>query len=197
MPRFGIKSKSRRKAGIGGFHAEYLNDRAGLRDRKRLGLSRTIFSGLSLLFGGFMIYVGLHYIPAFLQPRQILKFASGDSAAAQTYDFDRTSKLHALFGPYVDLFHMNRAYMKSGQQVYVKYDLPEGAHINLEIMQCHQAWVIEIFKCEVIGQFNTATKRQNGIESFTLNQSGFYHFRETGVNIPDGEPYRIVWKRWL
>ena len=197
MPRFGIKLKSRRKTGIGGFHAEYLNDRDTLQSRKKTGLSRSIFSSLSLLFGGCMIYVSLHYIPAFIQPKQVLQFVSGDSAALNTYDFDRNSKFHNWFDPYLKLFHLDRTYMKSGQQVDVKYDLPEGASAKLEIVQCRQAWIIEIFKCDVIGQFNSTTKRRSGVQSFALNQNGFYHFKQEVMDVPEGEPYRILWERGL
>jgi len=197
MARFGIKNKSRRKAGVGGFHAEYLNDRTSLRQRKQMGLLRTIFSGLSLLFGAGMIYVAMHYIPAFVQPKQVLKFASGDSVAMKTYDFDRKSKIHELFGPYVKLFHMDRAYMKPGQSIDIKYDLPKGAYAKLDIVQCRRAWVKEVFSCDVVSQYSTKTKRQSGVESFALKQGGFYHFRQQAIGVPEGEPYRIVWERGL
>ena len=197
MARFSLKNKSRRKAGVGGFHAEYLNDRTSLRQRKKMGLLRTIFSGISLLFGGSMIYVAMHYIPAFVQPKEILKFASGDSAAMKTYDFDRKSKIHELFGPYIKLFHMDRAYMKPGQSIDIIYDLPKGAYAKLDIVQCRRAWVIEVFKCDVVSRFNSKTKRQSGVESFALKQGGFYYFKHEAVGIPADEPYRIIWQRGL
>jgi len=124
-----------------------------------------------------MIYVTLHYIPALIQPKQVLQFASGDSAALKTYDFDRKSAMHETFGPYVKLFHLDRAFMRPGQSIMIKYDLPPGAHANLDITQCHRAWVIEIFKCDVVSTFSTKTKRQRGIESFALSQGGFYHLK--------------------
>jgi len=92
---------------------------------------------------------------------------------------------------------LDRTYMKSGQQVDVKYDLPEGASAKLEIVQCRQAWIIEIFKCDVIGQFNSTTKRRSGVQSFALNQNGFYHFKQEVMDVPEGEPYRILWERGL
>ena len=197
MARFSIKNKSRRKAGIGGFHAEYLNDRTSLRQRKQIGFLRTIFSGIFLLFGAGMIYVALHYIPAFVQPKQVLKFATGDAAAIKTYEFDRKSEMHKLFGPYIGLFHMDRAYMKPGQTINIKYDLPKGAYAKLNIVQCRRAWVVEIFKCDVVSRYNTKTKRTSGVESFALKQGGFYYFKHEAIGIPDGEPYRIVWERGL
>jgi len=188
MARFGIKSKSRRKAAVGGFHAEYLNDRTAIRQRKQLGLLRSLFSGLALLFGGGMIYVAMHYIPAFVQPKQILKFASGDSAAHKTYDFDRKSKAHDIFGPYIKLFPLDRAYMKPGQTIMIKYDLPEGAYANLEITQCRRAWVVEVFDCEVVSSFKARTKRRSGVESYALKQGGFYHFKQAVVGVPKNPP---------
>ena len=197
MARFSLKNKSQRKANIQGFNPEYLNNRTLLRERKKMGFIRAIFSGLSLLGGAGMIYVSFHYIPAFVEPKQVLKFATHDSAALKTYDFDRNSKLYKLVRPYVDLLYMDRTYLRPGQRVSVKYDLPKGAYAKLDIVQCRQAWVVEIFKCDVIGQFSSTTKRRSGVESFALKQGGFYHFREEAVGIPEGETYRIVWERSL
>ena len=108
MARFGLRRKSTRKSRIKGFNPEYLNNRSELRRRKKIGLVRTVFSGVSLLCGASMIYVSMHYIPAFVQPKKVVKFVTGDSAALKTYDFDRKSTLSKLLGPYVDLFHMDR-----------------------------------------------------------------------------------------
>lgn len=197
MARFGLQNKSRRKAGIGGFHADYLNDRTAIRQRKQMGFIRAILSSASLLFGATMIFVGLHYIPAFVQPKQVLKFATGDSAAMKTYDFDRKSTVHKIFGPYIKLFHLDRAYMKPGQTIMIKYDLPTGAYANLDIVQCQRAWVVEVFDCKVVSTFSTRTKRRSGVESFALNHGGFYLFKQNVVGVPEGEPYRIVWERGL
>lgn len=197
MARFGIKTKSRRKATISGFHADYLNDRGTLRQRKKAGFLRRIFSVLSLLLGASMIYVAFHYIPAFVQPKRILKFVSGDSASVKTYDFDRKSEVYKFFGPVTKHFTLDRAYIQAGQTIDIKYDLPAGAYAKLEIVQCHRAWVIEIFTCDISGRFSSQTKRRSGVESFTLRQGGFYYFKEDTFNVPDGEPYRIVWERGL
>ncbi len=195
MALFGMRIKSRRKAGIGGFHADYLNDRTGIRQRKQMGILRTIFSALSLLFGAFMIYVAMHYMPALIQPKKVLKFATGDSASINTYEFDRDSKFHGIFGPYLKMFALERAYLTSGQSLNIKYDLPVGASAKLDIYQCRRAWVIEIFDCHVVSKFSTETKLRSGVESFALKQGGFYHFRQTVSNVPDGEAFRIVWER--
>ena len=85
--------------------------------------------------------------------------------------------------------------MKPGQSIDIKYDLPKGAYAKLDIVQCRRAWVLEIFNCDVVGRYSTKTKRQTGIETFTLPQGGFYYFQENVFDVPDGEPYRIMWER--
>ena len=194
---FDIRSKSRRKAGIGGFHAEYLNNRTNLEHRKQLGLTRTIMSSASLLLGGVMFYVALHYIPAFIQPRHVLKMATGDSAALRTDNFDRNSKAHTSLSAFRELFMLDRAYIMPGQSVDIKYDLPEGAHAKLDIVQCRRAWVIEIFNCDVVGRFSTETTRHSGVETFKLKEGGFYYFHDEAIGVAPGEPYRILWERGL
>ena len=191
------KSKSKRKSIVSGFNAEYLNDRSLIEHRRKLGLTRTIFSGLSLLLGTCMFYVAMHYIPAFVNPKKVLQIASGDSTTTQAFDFEEQSKFRKIFGSYAELFHLSRAYMKPGQSISFKYDLPEGAHANLDIVQCSRAWVLEIIKCNVVGQYNSQTKRQRGIESFELKQGGFYHFNQRLVGIPAGKNYSIAWERSL
>jgi len=197
MALFGMQIKSRRKAGIGGFHADYLNDRTAMRQRKQMGYLRTVFSAFSLLFGGFMIYVSMHYIPAMVQPQKILKFASESTVHTQTYDFDRKSKAYKIFGPYIEMFKLERAYMRPGQSVEIKYDLPSGASAKLDIYQCRRAWIVEIFDCRVVSKFSTKTKKRTGVASFALKQGGFYHFKQDVVGVPEGESYRIVWERGL
>jgi hypothetical protein len=197
MAIFGMKVKSRRETSISGFHAEYLNDRTAIRQRKQMGYIRAMLSASSLLFGGGMIYVAFHYIPAFVHPKQVLKLATGEPPAMKTYDFDRKSQFHDVFGPYLKLFHLDRTYMRAGQTIDIKYDLPAGAYADLEIVRCQKAWVVEIFKCNVVSNYSTKTKRQRGVESFSLKVGGFYHFRQQVSGVPEGEPYRIVWERGL
>lgn len=195
MALFGMKIKSRHGARTGLFHVEGLNDRTALRQRKQMGYLRSIFTAISLLFGGGMIYVAMHYIPAFVQPQKVVKFATGNTSGADTYDFDRDSKVHKVFGPYLQLFHLDRAYLKAGQKIEFKYDLPNGAYAETNIIQCQRIWVIEVFNCRVTGRYNSKTDRRSGVQSFAFKDDGFYYFKDRVVGVPDGEPYRISWER--
>jgi len=74
MALFGMKIKSRHGARTGLFHVEGLNDRTALRQRKQMGYLRSIFTAISLLFGGGMIYVAMHYIPTHMISTGTRKF---------------------------------------------------------------------------------------------------------------------------
>jgi len=194
MP-FGVGLKSRRKAGIGGFHAEYLNDRVRLRKQKRMGIGRTIFSGLSLLFGGLMIYIGFHYIPAFVKPADVIKLADNSHVNSAKKSLDRDGLYGKFVGPYVDMFHMERAYVQAGQEVSVRYSLPVGTKLDVAIHQCRRVWVVEIFKCQIVNEQVVRINGTKGSRKFTLPNTGFYHFSEH-VQLRDGsENYRIMWTR--
>lgn len=195
MARFGIKHRSRRKAGMGGFHAEYLTDRTAARQRKQMGFIRTLFSGLSLLFGGLMIYVGLHYIPAFFKPAQIIKLAVNDGLSTSKPALERESPFGKVFGPYIDMFTLERAYMQAGQGVEVRYNLPAGAKMDVAIRQCRRLWVVEIFECQVVSEKVIRINGNRGSQSFTLPNTGFYYFQEQ-VQLPTPDAnYRIIWSR--
>lgn len=195
MAWFSSIKKQKRAVAAAGFHSSSLNYRRTKRNQDQVSLFRRLFSAVLLSLSAIIVFVGLYYIPAFVQPKQIISIASGDPAALKTYDFDRKSKANELFGSFSKLFHMDRAYMKPGHSINIKYDLPKGAYANLNIVQCRQAWVVEIFKCDAVSQFSTKTKRQSGVESFALKQGGFYYFQHETVGIPAGEPFRIVWER--
>jgi len=195
MARFGLKHKSRRKAGIGGFHAEYLNDRTAARQRKQMGYIRSIFSGLSLLFGGLMIYVGFHYIPAFLNPSAVIKLADSNHISSAKPALKRESIFGSVIGPYVDMFTLDRAYIQGGQSVEVRYNLPQGANMDVAIRQCRRLWIVEIFKCQTISEKVIRIDGTRGAQAFTLPGSGFYHFNER-VTLPNSNAsYRVIWSR--
>ena len=60
MSVFKIKMKRRHKK-IGGFHAEYI-DKGAREKRKSMGLGRTFGAATTLIIGGAMCYIALHYI---------------------------------------------------------------------------------------------------------------------------------------
>ena len=195
MAQFGRRIKTRLRTGNGTFHIGNLTDRSAIHQRRRMGISRIIFSALSLLFGGGMIYVSMHYIPAFIQPQQVLKFAAGNQGAVKTHRLDRQSGIQQIFGPFIQLFHLDRTYLQAGQKLEVKYDLPVGAHVDVEIVQCERFWVIEVFRCRIISRFNAQTENHSGISSYAFEQAGFYHYSHRVTGLPSGEPYRVIWKR--
>jgi len=191
MALFGIKMKPRHK-NIGGFHAEYI-DTSATRKRKPMGIGRTFGSATTLIIGGAMCYVALHYIPAYLGLNKILAFSDLDTSASVAPE----SSQWAALSSYADAFRIKRTYLRPGQTIQAEYALPEGATLDLVIQRCRPAFVVEIFKCQVISEETSRVSNDKlGTQHFRFPESGFYRFDEKVTLSPDNiKSYRVVWSR--
>ena len=191
MAIFGIKMKRRRKA-VGGFHAQYI-DKGATRKRKSMGLGRTFGSATTLIVGGAMCYVALHYIPAYLGLNKILSFSDLDTSSSVAPE----SSQWATLSSYADAFRLKRTYLRPGQTIQAQYALPEGAKLDLVIQRCQPAFIVEIFKCRVINEETArVTNDKLGTQRFHFPEAGFYRFDEKVTLAPNNvKNYRIVWSR--
>jgi len=191
MALFGMEIKRRRKR-VGGFHAEYI-DKGATRKRKAMGLGRTLGSATTLIIGGGMFYIALHYIPAYLGLNKILSFSDLDTSSSISPD---TSQWAAL-SSYADAFRLKRTYLRAGQTIQAQYALPEGASLDLVIQKCRPAFVLEIFKCDVLNEEKARIKfNQRGTQRFRFPESGFYRFQENVTLSPNNiKNYRVIWSR--
>lgn len=145
-----------------------------------------------------MYYVAMHYVPALANPRQILKLATESQTLPPSevdFKFEDQSALEKIMGPYYNLFALDRAYMRAGESIAIKYDLPQNATAHLDIVQCRRFWVIEIFNCKVVSQFGTSKTAGQGIATFALKDPGFYHFRHRVDGLDETQSYRLIWER--
>ena len=192
MAIFGIKLKQRRKKAIGGFHADYI-DKREYSKKKSFSFFRSIGSAASLILGASMFYIALHYIPAYLGLQKIVAFSDLDNSAARLAKDDPASLLSA----YIDPFRLKRTYLRQGQTIQVQYALPEGAEMEIYINQCRAAFIVEIFKCDILNQEKTTIKNDKvGTQKYQFQDAGFYVFDEIvkQKNIPH-EKFRVVWSR--
>lgn len=163
-----------------------------------MGRVRVFFSALVLLFGAFMYYIAMHYIPVLAKPHGTVRIATESQilpSGTSEFEIGEASTLEKLMGPYYKLFSLDRSYMRAGESIKIKYEIPETATVNLDIVQCRRLWVIEIFHCGVVSQFNTQKDSPRGMATYALGQPGFYHFRHEVLGLSDGETYRLVWER--
>ena len=191
MALFGMEMKRRRKK-VGGFHAEYIDQRA-TRKRKPMGLGRTFGSATTHIIGGTLCYVALHYIPAYLGLNKILSFSDLDTTASVAPE----SSQWATLSSYADAFRIKRTYLRPGQTIQAQYALPEGATLDLYIQKCRPAFIVEIFKCQIISEEKArVTNDRDGTQRFRFPEAGFYRFEER-VSFPenDVQNYRVVWSR--
>ena len=192
MAIFGIRIKKRRQKALGGFHAEYLNKRDHA-SKKKIGFFRSLGSAASLILGGAMFYIALHYIPAYLGLQKIVAFSKLDNSASRLAKDNPSSILSA----YIDPFRLKRTYLRQGQSIQVQYALPEGAELKILVNQCKAAFIVEIFKCNVISQETSFVKNDRvGTLKFKFQDAGFYVFDEiiTQTKTPH-ESFRVVWSR--
>jgi len=191
MALFGMEMKRRHKK-VGGFHAQYI-DQMPKKKREPMGLARTLGSAITLIFGGTMCYVSLHYIPAYLGLNKVLSFSDLDKSSSVAAD----SSQWATLSSYVDAFRIKRTYLRPGQTIQVQYAIPEGAKLDLVIQRCRPAFVIEIFQCKVMSE-ETAQIRNDklGTQRFRFPEAGFYRFDETITMAPNNvKDYRVIWSR--
>ncbi len=193
MARFSISHKRNSKKSMGGFHADYIDKKGkGLDKKKSMGLGRTLGSAVSLIIGGTMCYVSLHYIPAFFNPKKII----GISNATQSVNSVKAEKEGFILGAYLDAFSLKRTYLRDGQTIQASYDLPDGMDIELSIKRCRPIMIVEVFKCENVGEKTVLiTNDRSGTQQFKFQGKGFYMFDERIVRKTSGESFRVVWSR--
>lgn len=195
MSKFGIAGLSaRRKNKISGFNASYA-ERKTLSRAKPMGLGRAFGSATSLILGGALCYVSLHYMPAFVSSRKIIAVSNLDQSSTRL----KEEKNHFLLQAYWDAFSLKRTYLRNGQSIQAQYALPPGTELELGIKRCRPAFILEVFKCDVIGEKSfKITNDQTGTQRFQFQGKGFYLFEEKLKGIsPDAPPhsYRVVWSR--
>lgn len=167
-------------------------------ERKPMGLTRVFFTALVILFGALMYYVAMHYLPALSNPRKVLRLATETATlptGSDEFTFKEPSAFETLMGPYYSLFAMDRSYMRAGESVQIKYEIPEGSTVQLDIVQCARVWVVEIFDCDIVNQFSVTKTARRGISTYALGDSGFYHFRHRIDGLKEADNYRLTWKR--
>lgn len=195
MASFKTVLKKRRKKGEARFRSEYVRALIGERHKpKKLGLPRTVFSAFSLILGGGLCYIALHYIPAYLSVHKLLALSTPTEAAA--INLKSKNSAFGILTPYVDSLRMRRTYLRSGQAIRAQYVIPEGAELELTIRYCKPDFVREIFDCEVIGE-KTETIRSGtvGTQKFMFQNTGFYTFHNK-ITMADNEgEYRVIWSR--
>jgi len=194
MSKFGIAELSAHKKNkISGFNAGY-SYRNTVSRKKSMGIGRAIGSALSLILGGALCYVSLHYMPAFVSAREVIADTNQNQSSVRLKDENSPFILKA----YWDAFSVKRTYLRSGQTIQAQYALPPGMELELEIKRCRPAFLVEVFNCDVIGEKSfTITNDQTGTQRFQFQGKGFYLFDEkvSGLSPDSTQQYRVVWSR--
>ena len=200
---FGVKQSSRDKS-----WTEILLDESdrSLRARgaKRKHTFRRMYMTVFLWFGVLLsIYCSFFYVGAFLDVGKVIGVSQAQRAhVAKRIIADKpASTKREFYSPLIDLFSVNRIYLRRGQSIIATYSLPENTSITLQVKQCKNMPGIEVFKCNFIGQQKRkVSNKVTGFVKFTAPSPGFYYFENTAIKYPDTElkrnhSYKVVWQR--
>jgi hypothetical protein len=192
MARFSIAHKRNKKKSIGGFHADYIDKPGKGLEKKSMGLGRTFGTAFSLILGGALCYVSLHYIPAFFNPKKII----GVTNATQSVSSVEAQKNNFILSAYVDAFSLKRTYLREGQSIQASYDLPLGMDIELSIRRCKPVVIVEVFKCDNVGEKIVLIQNdRTGTQQFKFQGKGFYMFDERIIRQSGDDEFRVIWSR--
>ncbi len=164
------------------------------------GSARYYMSIIVLVMATVMFYVSAHYIGAFVNVNKAIAM-SGTSQS----DSIAHKEIYRRIAHIIGVPDYKRVYLRSGQAIEAQYELPDGAQIELEIMQCKQRPILEVFKCKAIAQSTSIIKdRRSGSHEIQVGKSGFYYF-SAKVSPPELEnkyseagiksDYSLIWRR--
>lgn len=193
MALFGMDVKRRSKR-AGTFHVDNINNRGKLKANRTMSNVRLLGSAISLTVGGFMLYSAMHYVPSYFGAHKVLSLSNLDSAAEAMVPGDKNGN---ILSPYMDLFEIQRTYLRPGQRIQAQYDLERGTVVELRIRRCQQQFIVEVFDCNVIGEKTmTVRNKTTGSHEFTFKEAGFYMFDEKVIKQGRGKkPSYVTWRR--
>ena len=168
----------------------------GAQAKKRSMSNKRLFaSAFALFLGLFLSYCSLFYLPAFASDSQILRLSSADKVSPK-FGYGEKRK-DGWFTPYLDLLRMQRGYMSAGSKVEALFVTSDPANVTFAVTRCKSAPIIEIFSCTPVDDSRvTVESRNNGLVSFTIDESGFYHVTEAIHTDPDTYiDFNVIWRR--
>ena len=152
----------------------------------RKSVGRFVSSWAALSLGLASCYVAMFYVPSLINVKKALAISTPESQSARL-----DHRKDNVLTPYLKMFEMKRAYMRAGQSLNAQYNLPRGQQLDLEIVKCRSAVVVEVFRCDPVGVQRISLAAGTGAHQIRIPESGFYHFQEVG----SATDYRVVWKR--
>lgn len=164
------------------------------------GTLRYYLSIVTLAFGAILAYTSAHYVGAFISVNKAVALSgkSHTDSIAHTEVYRYVTKI-------IGEPNYKRVYLRKGQSIEAQYILPQGAQIDLEILQCKQRPILEVFSCKAISQSNSIIKgKRNGSHKIKVAYSGFYYF-SAKVSPPElvdkyttagvNNDYSLIWRR--
>jgi len=142
------------------------------------------------------VYALVQYVPAFVNFKKIIVQTTAQSSAqsgAQNLTLERQK--WGLAAPLREYVKMNKAYMRAGQILQVKYVLPDDAKAVLTIQQCKSIPYVEAFHCQVVAENKIDLSNDTvGTRRITLHNTAMYRLK-SDVQVGINDRFDIKWQR--
>ena len=151
---------------------------------------RLLSTGAVLSLAFFLVYSSYFYFPAYYSSPTIVRVAT----EAGSVPDDSPSK--TILGKYIGHMLWKRGYVRAGQSVKAEYKVSEGVQLKLVSNSCSGTLIVEIFSCTPSNFQETDIENRQGAITFTVQESGFYHFEE--ILMAEGDTkskYAVTWTR--
>lgn len=176
-----------------------LRSRGAKRDRTFRRMYLTVFIWVPVLF---LLYCSLFYVGAFIDPGKVIGVSHAQRAEKAKTNVKKLSvPKRTIVSPLIDAFKVNKVYLREGQSIQLSYALPDGTELRAKIKQCKSFPILEIFKCQFVGEQEKRVRfGNNGVLEFTAQSAGFYYFVDEVTQLPTtplkpNHDYTIIWQR--
>lgn len=167
------------------------------KDRKDIPFTTFLGNSLVLATGAFLCYASVHYVGAFVNIGKAFQ-SSTNSASLSVKPRSEVEHVMATVRKNVKY---TKVFLRKNQAVEAEFVLPDGARLDLHVLQCQQFPVIEVFRCNPVSeQTVTITNKKRGASTIFVADAGFYYFTET-VTVSGADAagrnkdYALVWRR--
>lgn len=142
------------------------------------------------------LYALVQYVPAFVNFKKIITQTTAQSGAqsgAKNLSLEREK--WGFAAPLREYTKMNKAYMRAGQSLQVKYMLPKDAKAVLTVQECKSVPFIEVFRCDVVAENKIDLSNDTiGTRRIAFQNAAMYRLK-SDVEIGVDDQFDIKWQR--
>ncbi|MGB3455108.1 MAG: hypothetical protein WBG08_06475 [Litorimonas sp.] len=131
-----------------------------------------------------LVQTGLHYVPAAFHPDRLLAridpIILGSSGSGPD----------AILPDIWSRIQLRGGYVRKGETLLVRHELPAGSDLDLIVMRCRTVRV-PLTPCDAVAQESLNIRSRRGLTRVVIGTPGFYSFRSR----TRAEESYVIWRR--